>query len=81
MSRTLARQHDLLANLLERLQRGVALVTVDMDKLNSCRQQMNKDLKDKVIGCRECNSVECSFMRRVQERNIPTAVQLVSVAG
>lgn len=48
VNRSLAKQEHLLAGLLERLKRGLALVIADTDKLNAIKQQLSRDLKDKV---------------------------------
>jgi hypothetical protein len=48
VNRSLARQEVLLAGLLERLVRAAALVTADSGKLAGIKQQLSKDLKDKV---------------------------------
>eukprot|EP00878_Enallax_costatus_P037513 GHUV01042379.1.p2 GENE.GHUV01042379.1~~GHUV01042379.1.p2 ORF type:complete len:333 (+),score=133.96 GHUV01042379.1:1385-2383(+) len=50
VTRTLMKQQDILGSLLDRLQHGLMLVTADMDKLNSCRQQLTRDLKDKAAA-------------------------------
>jgi hypothetical protein len=41
-------QEGLLTALLGRLRRGVTLVAADMEKLSACKQQLGRDLKDKV---------------------------------
>lgn len=47
-------QQQLLASLVERLQRGLALVAVDINKLTGCRQELSKSLKDKVTDTYNC---------------------------
>eukprot|EP00775_Hariotina_reticulata_P005819 gene5819-6060_t len=47
VNRSLMHQEGLLNTLMSRLQRGLTLVTADMEKLSSCKQQLGRDLKDK----------------------------------
>lgn len=53
VNRSLSRQEALLANLLQKLQRGSALVAVDTSKLQDVRQRVAASLNDKVCfqGC------------------------------
>jgi hypothetical protein len=48
VNRSLARQEALLGGLIERLGRAAALVTADSSKLAGIKQQLSRDLKDKV---------------------------------
>lgn len=48
VNRSLARQEALLASLVQKLQRGTGLVTVDNGKLQDIRQKLTHVLKDKV---------------------------------
>lgn len=55
VNRSLSRQEALLANLLQKLQRGSALVAVDTGKLQDVRQRVSSSLNDKVCRCAFCS--------------------------
>jgi hypothetical protein len=48
VNRSLARQEAVLINLMQKLQRGSALVAVDIGKLQDVYQKLATSLKDKV---------------------------------
>jgi len=51
VNRSLARQEALLGGLIQKLQRGSGLVSVDSGKLQDVRQRLAGSLKDKVWRC------------------------------
>lgn len=56
VNRSLSRQEALLANLLQKLQRGSALVAVDTSKLQDVRQRVAASLNDKVCFQGRCGA-------------------------
>jgi hypothetical protein len=62
VNRSLSRQEALLASLVQKLQRGTGLVTVDNGKLQDVRQKLTHVLKDKVCMtvCLCCADVLCA---------------------
>jgi hypothetical protein len=48
VNRSLSRQEALLGSLVQKLQRGTGLVSVDSGKLQEVKQKLTATLKDKV---------------------------------